>query len=120
MAEVLLMDEAVEDLEGLDGASRRAVFRKLLELQDDPEQRGQPLGSNLGGNLTGYRKIKCGRKQSLRIVFRIEADGTIAVVTVIAKRADDEVYQTAVARLQLHDDEDIRELARPLSELFTD
>ena len=56
--------------------------------------------------------------RTYRIVFRVESDNTVCVVTVIAKRADDEVYRLALARLQLHQDADIRQLAVPLSRLL--
>ena len=75
------------------------------------------MGSNLGGNLTGFRRAVVGNR-TYRIVFRVESDNTVCVVTVIAKRADDEVYRLALARLQLHQDADIRQLAVPLSRLL--
>lgn len=117
MAEVLLTEDAVEDLQGLDGAVRPQVFRALLRLENSPEQRGAPLGSNLGGNLTGYRKLVVGRK-SYRIVYRVEPDGSIAVVVVVAKRADNEVYELALARIKLHTNANVRELAVPLEHLL--
>lgn len=93
------------------------VLNALRKLQASPEQRGQPLGSNLGGNLTGFRRAVVGNR-TYRIVFRVLNDNTVCVVTVIAKRADDEVYRIALARLQLHEDEDVRKLAVPLAGLL--
>lgn len=117
MAEVLLLREADEDFQALDGSAKLIVLNALRKLVNSPEQRGQPLGSNLGGNLTGYRRAIVGNR-TYRIVFRVEDDNTVAIVSVIAKRADDEVYKIALARLQLHEDEDIRSLAVPLSSLL--
>jgi mRNA interferase RelE/StbE len=117
VAEVLLIDDAIEDLRDLDNTARKAAFRGLLKLEDHPEQRGAPLGSNLGGNLTGFRKLVVGKKD-YRIVYRVEDDGTVAVVTVIAKRSDNEVYTLALARIQMHQDEQIRALASPLADIL--
>jgi mRNA interferase RelE/StbE len=117
VAEVLLTEEAVEDLQDLDKSVQLQVFRALLKLEDSPEQRGAPLGSNLGGNLTGYRKLVVGRKD-YRIVYRVEPDGTVAVVMVIAKRADNEAYELALARVRLHPDANIRDLAVPLESIL--
>lgn len=115
----MLTEEAVEDLQDLDRTVQLQVFRGLLKLQDSPERRGAPLGSNLGGNLTGYRKLVVGRKD-YRIVYRVEADGTIAVVLVIAKRADNEAYELALSRVRLHPDASIRDLAVPLESILGD
>ena len=117
-AEVLLMPEALEDFQALDGSAKLIVLNALRKLKQSPDQRGQPLGSNAGGNLTGFRRAVVGNR-TYRIIFRVEADNnTVCVITVIAKRADDEVYRIALARLQLHEDERIRQLAVPLSELL--
>jgi len=117
MAEVLITEDALEDLQDLDGAVLRQVFRALLKLEECPDQRGAPLGSNLGGNLTGYRKLVVGRKD-YRIVYRVEDDGTVVLVLVVAKRADNEAYELALARVKLHPNADIRELAVPLESLL--
>jgi mRNA interferase RelE/StbE len=71
----------------------------------------------LGGNLTGYRKLVVGRKD-YRIVYRVEPDGTIAVVMVIGKRADNEAYQLALARVRLHPGASVRDLAVPLENIL--
>jgi len=117
MAEVLITEEALEDLQDLDRAVQLQVFRALLKLENSPELRGSPLGSNLGGNLTGYRKLVVGRGD-YRVVYRVEPDGTIAVVLVIAKRADNEAYQLALARVRLHPDANVRDLAVPLESIL--
>jgi len=102
-AKVVLTDEAREDIRALDGAARRIVVKALAKLQTDPELRGAPLGSKKTGDLTGFRKLVVGDR-TYRIVYRVEADGTVAVVFVVAGRADDEVYRLALARIQLYTD----------------
>jgi len=97
-ARVVLRDEALEDLRALDGAARVQVLKGLHELRTDPALRGGPLGSRATGDLTGFRKLVVGDR-TFRIVFRVEEDGTVAVVFVIAGRADDEVYRLAAARI---------------------
>lgn len=112
-ADVRLMESVVEDLDDLDGAVQRQVIKGLIKLTDSPEQRGKPLGSNLGGNLTGFRSLKVGNRDH-RIVFQVHDDGTLVVVLVVAARADDACYETAIARLRLHGEQQIRDLAVPL------
>ena len=99
MAEVVLTDEAKADLKALDGATQRLVLKAMVKLKDPPEQRGLPLGSRNMGNLTGFRKLVVGDRD-YRIIYRVEADGSVVVVWVVGKRADAEVYAAAVARLQ--------------------
>jgi mRNA interferase RelE/StbE len=102
VARVLLTDEAKEDLGDLDGAMRKRVAAKLLELEDHPEQRGGPLGSRRTGNLTGFRKLTVGDRE-IRIVYRLEANGDVVVTWVIAGRADSECYDLALARLETYE-----------------
>lgn len=111
------MPEAFEDFQALDGSAKLIVLNALRKLKDSPDQRGQPLGSHVSSNLTGFRRAIVGNR-TYRIVFRVESNNTVCVVTVIAKRADDEVYRIVLARLQLHEDENIRRLAVPLAELL--
>lgn len=100
MAKIQLTDDAKEDLRDLDGAAKKLVFKALLKLGDEPEQRGQPLGSKKSGNLTGLRKLVVGNRD-YRIVYRVEDNGDICVIWVIGRRADDEVYEIAMARLKM-------------------
>jgi mRNA interferase RelE/StbE len=100
-AKVVLLPEARDDLEDLDGAARKIVLRGLLKLRAEPAQRGAPLGSRAAGNLTGLRKLVVGNRD-YRIVYDVQDDGTIVVVWVIARRADDDVYRLAVARLETY------------------
>ena len=101
MARVVLTDEAREDIRDLDRSSQKKVLKKLKELEVEPGKRGQPLGSRAGGNLTGLRKLIVGDRQ-FRIVYRVDSDGTVCVVWVIAERADDRCYDLAMQRIQMY------------------
>lgn len=117
MAKVELTDDAYEDLHDLDGSARKVVLKALKKLAVDPQLRGAPLGSQPKGNLTGFRKLVIGDRD-YRAVYRVDQNGTVAIVSVIAKRADNEAYELAVARLRLNEDAAIRELADHLSRVF--
>ncbi|MEU8631618.1 type II toxin-antitoxin system mRNA interferase toxin, RelE/StbE family [Amycolatopsis sp. NPDC048633] len=113
MARVYLTDDAKEDLRDLDGSARKIVLKALVKLEEEPEQRGQPLGSRADGNLTTFRKLVIGDRD-YRAVYRVEEDGTVVVVWVIKERADGECYELAVNRLRLHGDRQMAELAQSL------
>jgi mRNA interferase RelE/StbE len=117
MAEVRLTEDAREDLHDLDGAARVLVLKGLKKLQTEPEKRGSPLGSELSGNLTTFRKLVVGDRD-YRIVYRIDADGSVVVVWVIGRCSDDEVYHLAMSRLRLHPDASAREFAVALDEIW--
>jgi mRNA interferase RelE/StbE len=101
VSRVVLTDEARDDLRNLDGSARKLVLRALRKLEDAPESRGAPLGSRRTDNLTGFRKLVVGDRQ-YRVVYRVEADGTVCVIWVIGSRVDEECYRLAVARLETH------------------
>lgn len=101
MAAVEFTNEAREDLRDLDGAARKLVLKAIAKLQDEPEKRGAPLSSHAAGNLTTFRKLVVGDRD-YRIVYRVEADGTVCVIWVIAKRVDAYVYDLAISRLKLY------------------
>ncbi|WP_417235358.1 type II toxin-antitoxin system RelE family toxin [Arthrobacter sp.] len=118
MADVFLTDDAKADLARLDQSTRLLVFKGLKTLADEPEKRGSPLGSRRTGDLTGLRKLVVGNGD-WRIVYRVEADGSVCVVWVIGKRADDEVYDIAMARLERHrSPAGVVEMERALKEAF--
>lgn len=115
MAQVVLTADAREDLRDLDGSARKVVLRAVRKLACEPDKRGQPLGSRATGDLTTFRKLVVGDRE-YRIVYRIERDGTVVVVWVIAKRADKEVYELALARLRTHPDQELARVAQGLME----
>lgn len=108
MASVEFTPDAVRDFLRLDGSDRKAVLKGLLKLQDSPEQRGAPLGRRSTSDLTGLRKLPAGRNKGIRIVYKVEPDGSASVVYVIAGRADKECYRLAVERIEQIEDEATR------------
>jgi mRNA interferase RelE/StbE len=118
-ARVRLTEEAREDLHDLDGAAQRIVAKGLVKLKTDPHLRGQPLGSRASGDLTTFRKLVVGNR-TYRIVYRVEANNTVVVVWVIGKRADQEAYELAMARLRMHESATVRGLAQSLEEIWND
>lgn len=117
MARVRLTEEAREDYFDLEGSARRVVAEGLKKLETEPDQRGQPLGNRATGDLTTFRKLVVGDRD-FRIVYRIEADGTVVIVWVIGKRADDGAYELAMSRLLLYGSAEVRELATSLEEIW--
>lgn len=117
MAKVQLSEEARNDFFDLDGSARRLVAKALKKLESDPHLRGQPLGSRASGDLTTFRKLVVGDRD-YRIIYRIDPDGTVVVVWVIGKRADGEAYELAMARLRMHSDATVRELAIGLEQIW--
>ena len=100
MARVVLTSEAREDVRDLDGHARKLVLKELKKLEDNPSQRGEPLGSQ-DNNLTTFRKLVVGDRD-YRVIFRVEPNGEVFVVWVVGKRADRQCYDLAVARLQTY------------------
>jgi len=115
VATVKLTSAAKEDVRDLDGAARKKVLKAMRKLETEPEQRGQPLGSNAKGNLTSFRKLVVGDRE-FRIVYKIESDGEVVVVWVVGARADAECYDLAVSRLKLYANDKV--LAAELEELL--
>jgi mRNA interferase RelE/StbE len=113
MARVELTDDAKDDVRGFDKSVQARVLKDLKKLESCPSDRGQPLGSNPSGNLTGLRKLRVGPKQAYRAVFAAEGDN-LAVVMVVAERADSKCYQLALARLRLLADTSARSEATKL------
>jgi mRNA interferase RelE/StbE len=101
MAAVVLTPAARDDVRALDGAARKLVLKAMKKLEDHPESRGAPLGSRQSANLTGFRKLVVGDRQ-YRVVYRVEADGSVCVVWVVGSRVDSECYQAAKARVELY------------------
>lgn len=117
MAEVLLTEDAKDDVRDLDGSARKLVLRAIAKLKDSPEQRGQPLGNRQGTTLATFRKLVVGDRD-YRVVYRVEADGKVAVVWVVGPRADGEVYDSAMARLRMHGTEVAEQVADALAHVW--
>lgn len=94
MARVEFTDPALEDLNGFDNSSKRAILLGLRKLESEPHKRG----SILSGNLHPLRRLVVGKKR-IRILFSISPDFETSEIFVIADRRDDEVYKIAADRL---------------------
>jgi len=119
MAVVRLTSAAREDVRDLDGEAKKRVLKAMKKLEDEPDKRGHPLGSNATGNLTNFRKLVVGDRE-YRIVYRVEGAGEVVVVWVVGQRADRECYDLAISRLKLYaeDSQLANELEQILSEVW--
>jgi mRNA interferase RelE/StbE len=117
MARVVLTEEAREDLHDLDRSVQVVVLKAIKKLQNEPEKRGQPLGSRSRSSLTTFRKLVVGDRD-YRIVYRVDPDGTVVVIWVIGRRADNEAYELAMSRIKLHGNSAIRGLATSLEDVW--
>ncbi len=85
---VELIDEAIVDLaDHAESGMLRQFFKKLLEIEESGAKAGEPLGKNL----VGWRKLTVGNpmthNRNLRIVFRVDSEGTVATVCAIGARS---------------------------------
>lgn len=111
---VELIDEAVVDLADLaESGNLKQFFKKLLEIEANGPQAGEPLGRNL----VGWRKITVGNR-NWRIVFRVSNDETVATVCVIGDREDAACYEEAQRRAQQVKDADATSLAASMMDLI--
>ena len=113
---VELTEDAVEDLvdRQRDG-TLRPFLAKLVRLEDVGESAGVPLG----GQLTGFRKIVVGDR-TWRVIFRMNAEKTVATVWVLGDRADEECYAIAARRLAaVRGDATTQSLAQALAQILT-
>ena len=111
---VELIDEAVVDLADLaEGGSLKQFFKKLVEIEANGSQAGEPLGRNL----VGWRKITVGNR-NWRIVFRVNDDETVATVCVIGDREDAACYEEAQRRAEQVKDADATSLAASMMDLI--
>jgi mRNA-degrading endonuclease RelE of RelBE toxin-antitoxin system len=94
MAKVEFTDPALEDLNGFDNSSKKAILIGLRKLEIEPQKRG----SILSGNLHPLRRLVVGKKR-IRILYLVALDLETSEIFVIADRRDDEVYEIAAERL---------------------
>ncbi len=116
MAQIQFTDDAVADLNDFPPSALKLVLGKLRVLTRNAEA-GYVLGRRRTGNLTGFRCLVIGDRL-YRVVYKVEDNGDVCVVWVISGRADDEVYEEAVSRLeQLGNDPRAQALSEALEEL---
>ena len=109
MAALEFTDDAIEDLTKLDGSVLPRALKKLVQIESNPES-----GIPLGRGLTTFRKAVVGNRD-WRIIYRIEKDGSVVVVWVIASRTDDECYAEAVKRFEASGQTDTQPLVEAIS-----
>jgi mRNA interferase RelE/StbE len=111
---VELIDEVIVDLADLaESGNLRQFFKKLLEIEANGSQAGEPLGRDL----VGWRKITVGNR-NWRIIFRVDKDETVATICVIGDREDAACYEEAQRRAQQAKDADATSLAASMIELL--
>jgi mRNA interferase RelE/StbE len=107
---VELIDEAVGDLAGFaESGKLKQFFKKLIEI----EAHGSKAGESLGRQLVGFRKLTVGNR-NWRIVFRVDADETVATVCVVGDREDAACYEEAKRRAAAVKDADAMSLAESM------
>ena len=107
MADVLLTDDAKEDLSDLDGSVRNIVLKAIGGLRYEPENRGLPLGSRAIEHRTGLRQLVVGDRK-YRVVYNVDSAGNVRIIWVIGSRTDQQFYDMAKARIQMCSDVGIR------------
>lgn len=96
-------DEAIKDMESLDGSTKKEVLKGIQKVSQNPLPNteggyGKPLGNHLGAHLTGCLKIKF-RKSGLRVVYFLERSEESMNIIIVSIRNDDYVYKQAERRL---------------------
>ena len=100
---ILYREEAIEDIEALDGSIRPQVMKMIRRVAENPlPQReggyGVELGNKNGVDLTGCLKIKL-KKAGIRVIYTLERSGQDMTVVIVGMRADLEVYKETAKRL---------------------
>src|SRR3990172_3838716 len=93
---VELVEPAFEDLDRSAKSGNIKLFlAKLLCIEEHGADAGRPLGRGL----TGWRKTVVGDRD-WRIVYRMNAQGTVATIWVIGDRGDAQGYADAEQRIR--------------------
>ena len=94
---VVLKEEADEELSKLSNRERLLVFKQLKKISNAPEL-GQKLGNKGGYDLSGCRKMYADKKK-IRIVYTFKDEEIIIEIIAIGKRDEMQVYKDAAQRL---------------------
>jgi mRNA interferase RelE/StbE len=97
------LKEALDDLKKLDHSLQLQVLKAISKVAKNPLPQaegglGKALGNKASIDLTGYCKIKL-LKLGLRVVYKVVRENEKMKIIVISTRADDEVYFTALKRI---------------------
>jgi mRNA interferase RelE/StbE len=95
---VEFLPEAAREFEALDGSLKKIAAKQIDKLAERPEL-GEPLGTRMGINLTGYRKMYFGKK-GYRIVYEIQRQKLVILIIGIGKREREEIYRDVARRLR--------------------
>ena len=95
--EVVLKEEADEELAELSNRERILVFKQFKKITVSPEL-GKVLGNKNGYDLSGCRKMYADKKR-IRIVYRIVEQQIVVEVIAIGKRDEMAVYKDASQRV---------------------
>jgi mRNA interferase RelE/StbE len=98
MYTVVLTGEARRALQALDPTEQRLVVGLLERLRTSPLP-GQPLGTNHGIDLTGYRKLYAARKR-VQLLYRVVEQEVLVEVIAACKPAEMRVYQIAAGETE--------------------
>ncbi len=87
-------DDFVEELNKLDTAIKTQLRKKLDKVVENPH-----IPKNrLAGGLHNCYKIKL-KRAGVRLVYQVNDDEIYILLLTVGKRADNEVYETALKRL---------------------
>ena len=87
-------DDFVEELNKLDAAIKTQLRKKLDKVVENPH-----IPKNrLAGGLYNCYKIKL-KRAGIRLVYQVNDDEIYILLLTVGKRADNEVYETALKRL---------------------
>lgn len=94
---IILTDDAQRDLENItDLRTYQAIERKIDELQNEPDKRGEALH----GNFKDYRKLKVAKRY--RIIYQVAMlEGVVTVVVIGIRKEGDKADAYEVARKRL-------------------
>lgn len=100
--QIKFYEEAIVDIENLDGSKKKEVMKGILKVSQNPLSNteggyGKPLGNKSGVNLTGFFKIRF-RHSGLRIVYYLEREDEIMNIVIVSIRDNDYVYEQAAKR----------------------
>jgi len=102
MWEIKYMDEALEELLGLDKGIRAIVGKGIKKVSENPLPHteggfGKPLGNKRGNNLTGFFKIKY-KNIGIRVVYTLDRVNKIMIVIAASARSENQCYDLANER----------------------
>jgi len=98
------LDEAKNDLNGLDLSGKMQVLKAIKKVSANPLPQseggyGKPLGNHQSSKLAGYFKIKL-LKLGIRVVYGLVRERDTMMIIIISVRDDEAVYKMAEGRIR--------------------